>query len=293
MSDGKKEKALKKIRKLFKLGEDGRGNLTEAETAMRQARALMDEYRISESEVRTAEYTKTYGTATSGSYKYSGVAAIMNHEDLWERILVRSVGMLYGCVEGMSSEYIPETDEIHWTITFYGDEAEVVIAGWTFEYLQKIITDQCDHFFDAVNRYNRSKGDDIRPLQELLGIDPFEIMLLSITLQRKIKEGREWEERKLFKEGMAGAIQMSVRDILQRRQEELSKGTGRELLVVNDSILDSIKKDHPELFDEAKAGKHTMTNDSIAQMIGLHLGDKVDVETKPLQSTPKSKRLGA
>ena len=297
MSDGSKEKALGKIRKLLKMGEDGRGNVNEAEAALRQARALMDKHQINELEAREFTMSPEYGSAsvTTGTYH---VFSDNSTNSKWERILVRAVAMLFKAVEQVESQVDPESDRVHWKVTFYGNEAEVMAAAWTFDYLRDIVAKDCDSFFLAVKEAV-GRTTNVEPMIQYLrkdkkAVGPDMIEALSVAIdvhiQVALNGGDDSEVRRHFKEAMAGAIQLKVKDLLTEREESLRKsGSGQELMVLEKSMTEKILKDHPEL--NVPYGSAKLDINTAATMVGAYSGGFVDLNVNPLQGAPKHQHL--
>lgn len=273
MSTEERNRYLEKIKKLLALARDGRGNLQEAETALRQAQALMRKYSIDESEAIGQELEvdgdalmreyASYGKRTAGSKsvkqmpRYTGFVA-------W------GIGKLYDCNVLKVNRYDPVTHQpIGEFILFAGYRMDVQVACWTFEYLCECVERGYRNFEAAV------RNRDLKVLTEEFAINTWDLedlygstklerrggfrRMMGLTLQRRLLE--------LKKE----------RDAHMKQQAEAINKAGA--LVVQDRKLQLIR----EKFGEVEGKKARAKTSNPAAAAGHAEGQRTNLISNPIE----------
>jgi len=127
MSNDKREDMLRKVRKLFAMGNDGRGNENETNAALRMASKIMAEYDISEAEVDLAALDQ--GRMEFGEVEFSD----MNGREYKE--LPGWLGTLAVGVAKFTDTYARrgrKPGTIMQTLKFQGEKNDVIFAKWLY-----------------------------------------------------------------------------------------------------------------------------------------------------------------
>lgn len=206
-------KALEKIRKLLRVAKDGRGNATEAETAMRQALALMRLFNIDDAEVSAKEIHNDPEAISRAWCKAGyGLRATLRKMPLWANILATGVARLYECRLA-----ILRREEEGMVIMFGGYRTDLQVAVWTFEYLVQSVRRGCDNFDAAIK-----KGDVQRLMTLGLMPEAATRLLMATPKARKIQ----------FRDGMCGELQNLMFKMAKERAEEQKKTASANALVI-------------------------------------------------------------
>ncbi len=130
-----RERAMEKIRKLLAMGTDGRGNLTEAETAMRQAQALMRKWQIESADEVLADLKagKDMIQDHDSPFAYPSSNA-PKKVPAWVGVCGVSAGML--CTVKVD---IVGHHELGVRVRFSGYGPDVQFAKWLYRYLIETI----------------------------------------------------------------------------------------------------------------------------------------------------------
>lgn len=274
MSTEERNRYLEKIKKLLAIAKDGRGNLQEAETALRQAQALMRKYNIDESEAIGKELEvdgdalmreyASYGKRSAGSKsvktlpKYTGFIA-------W------GIGKLYDCNTLKVNRYDPITREpLGEFVLFAGYRVDVQVACWTFEYLCECVERGFKNFEVAV------KAKDVKKLIEEFGINTWDL--------DDLYNSTKLERRGGFRRMMALTLQRRLialkeeRDAYMKKEAQTSSSTAGAL-VVQDRKLQLIR----EKFGEAEGKTTRAKTTNPASAAGYVEGQRTNLTTNPLQ----------
>lgn len=233
-STNERDRALDKVKKLLAIAKDGRGNINEAEAALRQAHALMRKWQIDEAEAiqreiqrvdeaMMAAFVKTGGTATRTNNNKGGAPN-------WASWLAVSVAKMYDCKAA-----ITEDSTRGKLYTFYGYRHDVPVACWTFEYLAACIA-RGGRAFDSNLRDRDSRLDQ-------WGLNEFERQRL-INLSPKAR-------MQSFREGTAIELGRRIKALIAERKGLAIKAENA-LVVVKDEAL---RKAYPWLFDPKNVTK--------------------------------------
>jgi len=122
IDEKKLERAIRKIKHCLALAQSANEN--EAATALRQAQALMREYRLTEMDVRLSDV----GEVES---QFSRVERL----PVWERSLSGAVAHVFGCTSLYGRKYCKEKDRIIARVSFVGVTPAQHIALYAFEAL--------------------------------------------------------------------------------------------------------------------------------------------------------------
>lgn len=122
---------MRKIRALLAMGTDGRGNMNEAEAAMRQAQAMMRKYQVEESEVVLDELRgKSHMRRASESpYAYKS-SDIPTKVPAWVGVISIGVGRLTDTVIDIIMD-----SQAGARVRFSGYAPDVEFACWLYRYL--------------------------------------------------------------------------------------------------------------------------------------------------------------
>lgn len=259
-----KDKALSKIHKLLRLAKDGRGNATEAETAMRQAQALMRRFNIDEAEATHADL-KNSPDAIIRAWCKAGyhAKAIMRTVPTWTGLIAVGVGKLYECRVAVAKG--PDNAAVG--VVFGGYHVDVQVATWTFEYLLDCVKRAGDLFEDAVLNGKASV------LQEM-GLQPQHALYL-LTLTSKRRKGE-------FRQGMATELQHRLYAMAEEREvaQQVSPAAGA-LVIAKQAALDA----H---FGETNTRKHKAKASTAAAAAGHNTGSKTNLSPGPLASSARA-----
>lgn len=122
IDEKKLERAIRKIKHCLALAQSANEN--EAATALRQAQALMREYRLTEMDVKLSDV----GEVES---QFSRVERLPT----WERNLSGAVAHVFGCTSLYGRQYCKENDRIIARVSFVGVTPAQHIALYAFEAL--------------------------------------------------------------------------------------------------------------------------------------------------------------
>ena len=107
IDEKKLERAIRKIKHCLALAQSANEN--EAATALRQAQALMREYRLTEMDVKLSDVGEVESQFTRAE-----------RLPVWERNLAGSVANAFGCTSLYSRQYCREKDRIIARTSFVG-----------------------------------------------------------------------------------------------------------------------------------------------------------------------------
>ena len=122
IDEKKLERAIRKIKHCLALAQSANEN--EAATALRQAQALMREYRLTEMDVKVTDV----GEVESQFYRAERLPT-------WERNLSGAVAHVFGCTSLYGRQYCKEKDRIIARTSFVGVTPAQHIALYAFEAL--------------------------------------------------------------------------------------------------------------------------------------------------------------
>ncbi|WP_336346562.1 DUF2786 domain-containing protein [Pseudomonas monsensis] len=122
IDEKKLERAIRKIKHCLALAQSANEN--EAATALRQAQALMRDYRLTEMDVKLSDV----GEAESQFSRVERLPA-------WERSLSGAVAHVFGCTSLYGRKYCKEKDRIIARVSFVGVTPAQHIALYAFEAL--------------------------------------------------------------------------------------------------------------------------------------------------------------
>lgn len=122
IEEKKLERAIRKIKHCLALAQSANEN--EAATALRQAQALMREYRLTEMDVKLSDV----GEVESQFFRVERLPT-------WERNLSGAVSQVFGCTALYGRQYCKEKDRIIARVSFVGVTPAQHIALYAFEAL--------------------------------------------------------------------------------------------------------------------------------------------------------------
>lgn len=260
----KRVRVIEKIRKLLTLAKDGRGNPTEAETAMRQAQALMAAYSIEESEALSKEFNGTDAIiqqwARTGITKHRIVP--MAKIPVWATCLAMGVGAMWDC-----RVFSTRHREHGKVILFGGTQVDVPIAVWTFEYLQDCVKRAATNFEDMI------KGQQWEKLGGEFGFSM--PACFDLTMQSPKKRLEE------FRFAMSARLQQRMIKLGEERRAHMASASagGRALVVSKRALLE--KKYGPE--DDAPGEWRKV---GAAGRAGMLQAERTRLDPGPLAGTP-------
>ncbi|WP_426160188.1 DUF2786 domain-containing protein [Pseudomonas sp. TSRC2-2] len=122
IDEKKLERAIRKIKHCLALAQSANEN--EAATALRQAQALMREYRLTEMDVKLSDVGEVESQFTRAE-----------RLPVWERSLAGAVANVFGCTSLYGRQYCKEKDRIIARTSFVGVTPAQHIALYAFEAL--------------------------------------------------------------------------------------------------------------------------------------------------------------
>ncbi|WP_460108207.1 DUF2786 domain-containing protein [Pseudomonas sp. H1_F01] len=122
IDEKKLERAIRKIKHCLALAQSANEN--EAATALRQAQALMREYRLTEMDVKLSDVGEVESRFTR-----------TERLPTWERNLSSAVSSVFGCTALYGRQYCKEKDRILARVSFVGVTPAQQIALYAFETL--------------------------------------------------------------------------------------------------------------------------------------------------------------
>lgn len=155
-----------KIAKLFNLGENEGAAENEAETALRQAEALMRKYGLERSEVMAKNGTVSY-VWNSGYYAFGRDGKpVRKIPDWYSWLAVAIAGFTDTIVK------IHHHPEMGTGVEFYGEATDVVLAIWFSDYLKDCIrrATRDANMGSSKGREDFRKGMSLRLVQRMRGM---------------------------------------------------------------------------------------------------------------------------
>lgn len=140
--DTDREAVLRRVQKLLAIAQDDRANPNEAAAAAEQAEKIMRKFQIDNAEILTKRMKAGSDLATGdvvATAKTNGTKVV--RVPPWAQWLAVAVGRLNDC-----GVRIQRTREGEACIRFYGYEADVKVACWTFDYLVATTNRLCTAF---------------------------------------------------------------------------------------------------------------------------------------------------
>lgn len=274
-----RDRALAKIRKLLKLAKDGRGNTTEAETALRQAQALMQRFNVDEAEATAADL-RNNPEAIAKAWCKAGyhARAILRTIPPWAGMVAMGVGALYECRVLVSRGGAVGAIGV----VFGGYHTDVQVAVWTYEYLLDCIRRSGDNFEEAI-----SKGDSVALQQMGLGIGSALHLLTMTSKARKLA----------FRQGMAAQLQHRMFAMVEQRKEKLRKATeqgvghatqANALVVMKEQLINAAFGEQQR--KDTKPPKDKDYGKTLATALGRAEGRKTNISPGPLEGGKESPR---
>lgn len=130
--DTNRESIIAKIKKLLAMANDGRGNVQEAETAARQAEALMRKYHLDMAEVEVNELKSEKPEAEFITGARPGKENAKQNPK-WVNLIAWGVAQLYDC--RVTQVHRPEGP----SFCFIGFGPDVKVAAWTTQALKDAV----------------------------------------------------------------------------------------------------------------------------------------------------------
>lgn len=275
-----RDKMLAKVRKLLTFAHDGRGNEQEAETALRQAQALMAKYNIEEAEAIEKElHDQSYDAIISMWRKasmyidHSGQGLSKNFPQ-WGSILAVGVARLYDC-RCVVVKWLKEANGQ--AAIFAGYKTDVMVACWTFDYLVECVRRRSIDFHLAVLKAKNTY--DLRQLHEEFELPDPAIGELLTTDRRAYNNS--------FRIFMAGRLQKRMKEMKEQwRRQQVS---GSRTLMVLDMKLQALK----DIFGE-EGGTEKAQDPSLcaaAALAGQIEANKTRLQPNPLNDSSERLRL--
>lgn len=189
--NAEKEKVMKRIRKMLKMAE-GKGNANEAGVAASMAEKLMRKYNLSHADVELQDLDEDSIIAHESKIKYGA------RIPTWVGALIVSTAQLHDCEAKYQINMF--NGRAKKVVTFLGERADVIVAAWVFEYLNKEIRRLANNF--------------------------------------KAEHGVGRREADAFRKGAAVEVNAMLRRMLNEKETELqSHSTGKELMIVKRSLV--------------------------------------------------------
>lgn len=270
-----RDRILQKVKKLMTLALDGRGNETEAETALRQAQALMAKFNIDEAEVIREDLKSRRAEVIIERWKKAGMntkptGTKSKGLPTWAGLLGFGVGVFCDC-RSVKKVVRENGNDYGECIVFAGYHSDVEVACWTFDYLLDCIRRRSRAFNDAVDKFGRDPTGDY--LTEF-GLEDYEgHQLVHIS-----SKGRA----DTFRFHMAARLQTRLKELKAQwkaQEEAKPSGTSTGLVVLNDKMV-ALR----ELFGDFNRGQpaqHKVKGSGAAQA-GYHEGNKTRLQPNPL-----------
>lgn len=216
----KLESAKLKVAKLLRLGQDGAASENEAETALRQAEALMRKYGIDRSQVLKEGGQIEYKWE-SGYYDFGRDGQPVKKNPIWYQWLIVAIANFTDTIAYNSWDHARGCA----LVKFAGELEDVVLALWFAEYLK-----------DAVRRGTRNAN-----MGSSAGREAFR-KAMSLRLCARMRQMRE-ERTRVFSTSTALVV---VSDKLTKRDEHFGKAKYKTGKAVTISNLDAIRRGHAE-----------------------------------------------
>lgn len=132
MENTDKSWVLDKIQKLLKVAAEGSGaSVNEAETAARQAAALMRKWNIDSAEIQLKNIDQGLGEEIVAEFAYSPRHRIQR----WEGQISVAVAKLFDCQVDLYTKPSGDSE----VIRFMGYETDVVVSTWMLTYLIRTV----------------------------------------------------------------------------------------------------------------------------------------------------------
>jgi len=264
-TDQQRVRALDKIRKLLNLAQDGRGNPTEAETALRQAQALMAKYSVDESEAILKELNSD-ADAIIEMWRRGGVNAAKSHVIAkvfpgWCGVLSFGVGRLFDCRTVIRTD--PQGAK---SVVFGGYRVDAQVAAWTYDYLLTC-TVRASAEFDR-----RLKAGDYEWVAREYELSPSQVLQLTTEHSK----GRKND----FRHAMAATLQRRMLKMKAERDQHLATHPTEGALVV--SKLAAIAR----RFGDPRKDKKSHHQSGVAGYAGQVAGQRANLNPNPLQHSP-------
>ena len=258
--DRDRTRALHKIQKLLRLAKDGRGNVTEAETALRQAQALMAKFNIDDAEA-TAKDIHNNPDAIIKAWCKAGfhVHAAQRRIPRWGNVLAFGVATLYKCRVA-----IQRVGDKGLMIMFGGYHTDVQVACWTYDYLMDCIRRASEDFEQLILTGTAEQ-------QQAVGLDP-------VAVQR-LESAHSRTRMNRFRMGMATELQNRLYALAEERATAQSQHVASKALVVTKaSALDAhFGKERIKVLN-----RRLSMEEALAQHAGVSAASKVRLEPNPI-----------
>lgn len=138
LQESERERVIRKIKRCLALGKSANAN--EAETALRQARAMMDKYRLSETDIELSEVGAE--ARATGKFRLSK----------WQRYLAETAAKMFRC-ELLTAHYVGGS----YTFTFVGVMPAAELAAYAYDALYE----QLQAARKAYQREQRGRGGKV------------------------------------------------------------------------------------------------------------------------------------
>lgn len=276
-TEQERTRALEKIQKLLRLAKDGRGDATEAATALRQAQSLMRKFNIDEADAIQHSLDND-PDALVAAWKTAGKSTKLGNirADLpmWANLVSFGVGKLYDC-RCVIQAVRDEKGNLGKAFVFAGYKTDVQIACWTFEYLCDCIRRSSARFEAAcVQAFKGNRAG----LQEF-GIIDWDTIGQLEELSTKSRLGQ-------FRRNMASELQGRLMELKRERDAHLKANldaeagvnTSTALAVINNKLARIEEK-----FGPTEDGTHTFKRFSGASLAGRLEGNRIDLNPSPLE----------
>lgn len=273
-----RDRALAKIKKLLQLAKDSRGDATTAETAMRQAQAMMAKFNIDEAEAILTDLSKGV-EAIVMKWRKAGVNAHATNTIYkfpeWAGIVSYGVGKLYDCRTAVSK--VVEGGVNHGqVVVFFGYNADVEVATWTFDYLMDCVKRACSNFENAIKASKRE------------ALEEFGVGTISDFVEISMMTPKA--RKAAFRHTMAIVLQNRMLELRRQRdaamQQPAAASTSMALVVVNAKEQALTDKLGPEEVGTVK--KQRVGN--AAEYAGAAAGYKARIDPAPLQHSAGAQR---
>lgn len=141
------DRIIAKIRKLFAMANHAGSNEQEAETALRQAEALLRKHNLSMTDITPEEAKSDVRESVMHKYKWTP-----GRSPVWANWLSVEISKLTDTYV----MWVPAKSNDSWVkrqqcnLCYVGGQADVITAGEMFDYLFQTINRLCDEYFEGV-----------------------------------------------------------------------------------------------------------------------------------------------
>jgi len=211
VSEDKLQKILDRIRKLYAVARDGRGNQNEAAVAAAQAAKMMAQYQLEEADLIAHELRHKDGQIVSEEMAEHQYEKKLPTYYNW---LATGVARVFQCHTRITWKMAGPDQNVDLvpSMRIFGYSADVTVARWTFSYL-----------LDQINRLTDEGWKS--ELARLQGIGK---PVYASTRRR-------WKDQ--YRRGMVSALLRKVVEVYGRERAEVHASDGTSLVALKEALV--------------------------------------------------------